>query len=77
VAAAGKPRRNAPLVSADESRPWQRWLDTFLEPPDGICAFADAPQVGDLSYLVNPRSIVTLARIGEAHPTTSRTESDS
>jgi hypothetical protein len=39
----------------------------ILEPPDDICAIADAPQVGDLSYLVNPCSIVALARIGEAH----------
>jgi hypothetical protein len=52
-------------------------VNTFLEPPDDICALADAPQVGDLSYLVNPRSIVALARIAEGDTVSSRTESDS
>jgi len=66
-----------PLVPEDEARPWRRWLDTFLEPPDDICTFSNAPPVTGSSYLVNPRSIVALARIAEAHPVTARTESDS
>jgi isoamylase len=70
-------RFELPPVREDKPQPWRRWLDTFLEPPDDIGALADAPQVGDLSYLVNPRSIVALARIAEGDTVSSRTESDS
>jgi len=56
-------RFELPLVSKDELRPWRRWLDTFLEPPDDICLFSDAPPVAGASYLVNPRSIVALVRV--------------
>jgi isoamylase len=66
-----------PPAPKDESRPWRRWLDTFLAAPDDICAFSNAPLVRASSYLVNPRSIVALARIAEAHPVTSKTEFDS
>jgi glycogen operon protein len=61
-----------PPIPADESRPWRRWLDTFLEAPDDICVFSNARLVRGSSYLVNPRSIVGLARI--ADPATSTTE---
>jgi glycogen operon protein len=61
-------RFELPLAPEDESRPWRRWLDTFLEPPDDICVFSNAPLVGSSSYLVNPRSIVALARIADGHP---------
>ena len=44
---------------------WRRWLDTFLEAPDDICPISNAPLVAGPSYLVNPRSIVALARIAE------------
>ena len=44
---------------------WRRWLDTFLEAPDDICPISSAPLVAGPSYLVNPRSIVGLARIAE------------
>jgi len=44
---------------------WRRWLDTFLEAPDDICPISNAPLVAGSSYLVNPRSIVALARIVE------------
>ena len=56
-------RFELPLVSEDELRPWRRWLDTFLEPPDDICLFSDAPPVASSSYLVHPRSIVALVRV--------------
>jgi isoamylase len=46
-------------------RPWRWWLDTFLESPDDICLFSDAPPVAGPSYLVHPRSIVALARVTE------------
>jgi hypothetical protein len=45
--------------------PWRRWLDTFLESPDDICPISNAPLVAGLTYLVNPRSVVALARIAE------------
>jgi isoamylase len=70
-------RFELPPVPEDKPRPWRRWLNTFLEPPDDICALADAPQVGDLSYLVNPRSIVALARMAEGDMVNSRTDFDS
>jgi isoamylase len=69
-------RFELPLVPGNESRPWRRWLDTSLAAPDDICAFSNAATVRDSSYLVNPRSIVALARIAEAHPVIARTESD-
>ena len=56
-------RFELPPVSEDELRPWRRWLDTFLEPPDDICLFSDAPPVAGSSYLVHPRSIVALVRV--------------
>ena len=54
-------RFELPRVYEDELRPWRRWLDTFLEPPDDICLFSNAPPVAGSSYLVQPRSIVALA----------------
>jgi isoamylase len=54
-------RFELPRVYEDELRPWRRWLDTFLEPPDDICLFSNAPPVVGSSYLVQPRSIVALA----------------
>ncbi|MBV8173591.1 MAG: glycogen debranching enzyme, partial [Verrucomicrobia bacterium] len=53
-----------PIPEAD-SRPWRRWLDTFLEAPDDVCEISAAPPVADSSYLVNARSIAGLARIVE------------
>ena len=69
-------RFELPLVPGNESSPWRRWLDTSLPAPDDICAFSNAATVRGSSYLVNPRSIVVLARIAEAHPVIARTESD-
>jgi isoamylase len=54
-----------PISPIDDSRPWRRWLDTFLEPPDDVFLFTSAPPVQGLSYFVNPRSIAALARIAE------------
>ena len=39
---------------------WRRIIDTFLDSPDDVCAWADAPTVQDSSYLVQPRSVVLL-----------------
>ncbi|HWC17012.1 MAG TPA: glycogen debranching protein GlgX [Terriglobales bacterium] len=56
-------RFELPLLSEDELRPWRRWLDTFLEPPDDVCLFSNAPPIAGSSYLVQPRSIVALVRL--------------
>jgi isoamylase len=37
-------RFELPPLPENESRPWRRWLDTFLEAPDDICIFSDAPR---------------------------------
>jgi isoamylase len=58
-------RFELPPVPKAGLRPWRRWLDTFIEPPDDICLFSSAPPVTDPSYLVHPRSIVALARVAE------------
>jgi glycogen operon protein len=39
---------------------WRRWLDTFLESPEDICAESEAPAVAGESYLVQPRSVAVL-----------------
>ena len=52
-----------PPIPEDGLGPWRRWLDTFLETPDDVCRPSNAPVVTGSSYLVNPRSIVALARI--------------
>jgi hypothetical protein len=54
-----------PPIPEDGLGPWRRWLDTFLESPDDICPISNAPLVAGLTYLVNPRSVVALARIAE------------
>ena len=54
-----------PLAFEDELRLWRRWLDTFLEPPDDVSVISNAPVIGGSSYLVQPRSIVGLARVSE------------
>jgi len=56
-------RFELPPVPVPSLRPWRRWLDTFLEPPDDICLFSDAPPVAGSCYLVHPRSIIALARV--------------
>ena len=39
---------------------WRRCLDTFLDSPDDIREWADAPVVKDPAYWVQPRSVVLL-----------------
>jgi isoamylase len=41
---------------------WRRIIDTFLDSPEDICEWASAPTVKDTRYLVQPRSVVLLAR---------------
>jgi glycogen operon protein len=58
-------RFELPPFPKDGLGPWRRWLDTFLESPDDICPISNAPLVAGSTYLVNPRSVVALARIAE------------
>jgi glycogen operon protein len=39
---------------------WRRAVDTYLDPPDDICRWADARAVQGSTCLVQPRSIVLL-----------------
>ena len=47
-----------------EQGPWRRCVDTFLDSPDDICEWADAPVVSAAKYAVQPRSIVLLIASG-------------
>ncbi len=52
-----------PALEGQES--WRRCVDTYLDPPDDICSWADAQSVQGSTYLVQPRSVVILlARAG-------------
>ena len=47
-----------PPLQAEE--PWRRCIDTYLDPPDDISSWAQAPRVCGLTYRVQPRSLVML-----------------
>jgi isoamylase len=47
-----------PALEAGES--WRRRVDTYLNPPDDIYAWADAPKLVGSTYRVQPRSVVIL-----------------
>jgi hypothetical protein len=51
-----------PPPLADSPGSWRRCLDTALASPDDINIFELAPVVSTSSYLVQPRSVVLLAR---------------
>jgi glycogen operon protein len=51
-----------PLEGAES---WRRRVDTYLDPPDDICAGDDAPALPGSTYRVQPRSVVILlAKVG-------------
>jgi glycogen operon protein len=39
---------------------WRRVIDTYLEPPDDFCPWAEAPLVEAPTYVAQPRSVVLL-----------------
>jgi isoamylase len=47
-----------PVLEAGEL--WRRRVDTYLNPPDDIYAWADAPTLAGSTYRVQPRSVVIL-----------------
>jgi glycogen operon protein len=42
--------------------PWRRWIDTFLDAPQDIGPWEEAPAVARYSYLTGPRSVIVLWR---------------
>jgi glycogen operon protein len=42
--------------------PWRRWIDTFLEAPQDIVPWEEAPAVPGYSYRTGPRSVILLWR---------------
>jgi isoamylase len=49
------------LPSLDEARDsWRRLVDTYLNPPDDICAWAEAQRLQGSTCRVQPRSVVLL-----------------
>jgi isoamylase len=48
-----------PQLSSGE-QPWRRWIDTFLDSPDDIVEWEEAPSVPGDRYRAGPRSVVLL-----------------
>jgi isoamylase len=44
----------------DVYEPWRRCIDTFLDSPDDICDWFNAPEIVTSTYKVQPRSVVLL-----------------
>jgi len=54
-----------PQIGTSEGGSWRRWIDTFLEAPQDIVPWQEAPPVVKQSYRAGPRSvIVLLANLG-------------
>ncbi|HXI27112.1 MAG TPA: glycogen debranching protein GlgX [Vicinamibacterales bacterium] len=51
-----------PPAPADDAQGWRRSIDTSLASPDDIWEWERAPAVAAISYVVQPRSVVLLAR---------------
>jgi glycogen operon protein len=49
-----------PLVSDESGGGWRRWIDTYLDSPDDIVPWQNAPSFSGRTYLAGPRSIVVL-----------------
>ncbi|MGO9014095.1 MAG: glycogen debranching protein GlgX [Dissulfurispiraceae bacterium] len=52
-------------ILAATGNQWRRCIDTFLESPEDIMEWDDAPVVQAHNYLVQPHSIVVLFSVGE------------
>ena len=49
---------NFELPQAEGRGLWRRWIDTFLESPQDIVPWQEAPSVDDPVYRVGPRSVI-------------------
>jgi glycogen operon protein len=53
------PTVELPTVDGANDR-WRRWIDTFLDSPQDIVDWKDAPTIGGSTYRAAPRSVVVL-----------------
>ena len=49
-----------PRPEKSERGSWRRWIDTFLEAPQDIVPWQEAPPIPDHTYKAGPRSVVVL-----------------
>jgi isoamylase len=49
-----------PRPEKSEGGSWRRWIDTFLEAPQDIVPWQEAPPIPDHTYRAGPRSVVVL-----------------
>jgi isoamylase len=49
-----------PILPEGPNVGWRRWLDTYLDPPDDICPWDEAPTVPGPTYTLQPRSVAVL-----------------
>jgi isoamylase len=52
-----------PPVAEFNGHDWKRWIDTSRESPEDICTWDEAPVITDMSYRLQPRSIVSLIAV--------------
>jgi len=57
-----------PRIDATRPYAWRRWIDTFLQTPQDITEWQDAPSVSQDTYHVGPRSVVVLWTRRRAKP---------
>ena len=57
-------------VIANDTTPWHRWIDTYLDSPQDIVEWQTAPAILDRTYRAGPRSVVVL---WTSHGTQTRT----
>jgi isoamylase len=50
-----------PPAAPDSQQRWRRCIDTARSSPEDIRPWAEAPEVVETTYLVQPRSVVALA----------------
>jgi isoamylase len=52
-------------VFSETQGSWRRCVDTYLDPPNDICSWADAPRLQGSTCLAQPRSVVLLVTRAE------------
>jgi isoamylase len=53
-----------PSPGPDDGACWRRWIDTYRDAPDDVCATPPASLVESVSYTVQARSLVVLFALG-------------
>ena len=49
-----------PRIGAGKPASWRRWIDTFLDPPEDIVPWQEAPSIPECTYRAGPRSAIVL-----------------